>query len=81
MQRAAIFPPLRAATGLPGFVDEPMPAYDAVLLSITRRDATDSTRARDPLKVAEGAIVIQTTQMSIGQVADLIVSTVSRKEG
>ena len=58
-----------------------MPAFEAVLRSITKRDKTDSTRARDPLKVAEGALVIQTTQMSAGQVADLIVSAVSRKEG
>jgi len=58
-----------------------MPVYDSVMRSIANRDAADATRACDPLKVAADACVIQTTKMSIEQVAEMIVNTVSRKEG
>ncbi len=38
---------------------------DLSLAAITERDLRDSTRSVDPLKVAEGAVVIDTSEMSI----------------
>jgi cytidylate kinase len=43
-----------------------------VLHSLKRRDQKDSTRKTAPLQIALGARVINTTQMSIEQVVDLI---------
>jgi cytidylate kinase len=39
---------------------------------VERRDLADSSRAASPLVVAEGAEVVDTTGMSIGQVVDRI---------
>ena len=50
--------------------------YEDILRSIRRRDGIDSTRALDPLKIAPGAVVIQSTQMSVEEVVDSIVKTV-----
>lgn len=50
--------------------------YDEVLRSILKRDGIDSARAMAPLKIAIGAIVIQSTKMSAGQVVDFIVNIV-----
>ncbi len=47
-----------------------------VLADILRRDTVDSTRAADPLQVAPGATVIDTTGLSIDQVVDRIVALV-----
>jgi pantoate ligase / CMP/dCMP kinase len=49
---------------------------EAVLADILRRDTVDSTRAVDPLQVAPGATVIDTTGLSIDQVVDRIVALV-----
>jgi cytidylate kinase len=51
-------------------------AYDDILRSILKRDGIDSSRATAPLKVAPGAVVIQSTKMSVDEVVDLIVSEV-----
>jgi cytidylate kinase len=40
--------------------------YAAVLDDIRRRDALDSTRAVAPLKVAEDAVVLDTTKLDVG---------------
>ena len=42
-----------------------VPAYDDILRSILKRDGIDSSRALAPLKVAPGAVVIQSTTSSI----------------
>jgi pantoate ligase / CMP/dCMP kinase len=47
-----------------------------VLADILRRDTVDSTRAVDPLQVAPGATVIDTTGLTIDQVVDRIVALV-----
>ena len=44
--------------------------YDDILRSILKRDGIDSSRAMAPLKVAPGAIVIQSTKMTIDEVVD-----------
>ena len=51
-------------------------AYDDILRSILKRAGIDSSRAFDPLKVAPGAVVIQSTKMSVDEVVDLIVKKV-----
>jgi CMP/dCMP kinase len=48
----------------------------AVLADIVRRDALDSNRTADPLQVADGATVLDTTGLSIDQVIDRIVGMV-----
>ena len=40
--------------------------------ALARRDRIDSTRSADPLKVAPGALVVDTTNLSAQDVADLI---------
>lgn len=50
--------------------------YGEILRSILKRDGIDSTRAMAPLKVARGAVVIQSTKMSVDEVVDLIISKV-----
>jgi CMP/dCMP kinase len=45
----------------------------AVRDSLGRRDKIDSSRKKDPLKIAPEAVVVDTTAMTIEDVADLIV--------
>ena len=40
--------------------------------SLKRRDAIDSTRSKDPLRIAEGATVVDSTAMSGGEVVQAI---------
>jgi len=46
--------------------------YDEILRSILKRDRIDTARASDPLKIAPDAVVIQSTDMTIDEVVDLI---------
>ena len=48
----------------------------AVIADINRRDTLDSTRAVDPLQIAHGATVVDTTGLTIDQVVDRIVALV-----
>ena len=45
--------------------------------AIERRDAYDSNRAVSPLTVAEGAIVIDTTHLTLPEVVDLVIAEAS----
>ena len=45
--------------------------------AIERRDAHDSNRAVSPLTVAEGAIVIDTTHLTLPEVVDLVIAEAS----
>lgn len=45
--------------------------------AIERRDAFDSTRAVSPLTVAEGAVVIDTTHLTLPEVVDLVIAEAS----
>ena len=49
---------------------------DEVLEDVRRRDHIDSTREASPLRVAEGAIVIDSSELDADEVADLIVRLV-----
>jgi cytidylate kinase len=48
--------------------------YEAVLSDIRRRDELDSTREVAPLVVPHGAAVIDTTGLTVEQVAERILS-------
>ena len=51
--------------------------YEKVLHSILKRDGIDASRQMAPLKVAPGAVVIESTKMSIDEVTDMIVNNIS----
>ncbi|MCL2851549.1 MAG: (d)CMP kinase [Defluviitaleaceae bacterium] len=55
--------------------------YEAVLQEIIERDHRDSTRASSPLRVAEGAVVIDSSDMSVEQVCDIIVKELEMAKG
>lgn len=52
-------------------------SYDNILLDIKKRDENDSSRQIAPLKIAEDAILIDTTDMDIQDVVDKILLIVS----
>jgi CMP/dCMP kinase len=52
-------------------------AAEAVATSIERRDLQDSTRTVSPLRPADDAIVIDTTDLGIDEVVELIIEAVS----
>ncbi|MGF1666941.1 MAG: (d)CMP kinase [Acidimicrobiia bacterium] len=52
-------------------------AAEAVATAIERRDLLDSTRQASPLRPADDAIVIDTTDLGIDQVVELIIEAVS----
>jgi cytidylate kinase len=47
-----------------------------VLEDVRRRDLADSTRAASPLRIAQGAVVIDSSEMDADEVADFIVRLV-----
>jgi cytidylate kinase len=55
--------------------------FDQVLTELTRRDLRDSTRAASPLTIPEGAVVIDTSDLSFQQVVDRVVQMADRLTG
>lgn len=53
-------------------------ATEDALESIRRRDHIDSTREASPLTIPKGAVVVDTSDLSLDQVVDAIVSIVAR---
>jgi len=51
----------------------------ATLADMTERDLRDSTRADSPLKIAADAVVIDSSGMSIDEVFNLMVATVTKE--
>ncbi len=51
-------------------------SYEAVLAEVRRRDQIDSTRAVAPLRPAIDAVIVDSTALTIGQVAARIVALV-----
>ena len=49
-------------------------SFDQVLKDLVKRDKQDMTRNTDPLKIVDDAVVIDTSDLSIRQVVDIIVS-------
>ena len=58
-----------------------MTSYEEVLKSIKERDQKDSTRKIAPLRKAEDAIYMDSTNMTIDEVTDTIVEIVKQKQG
>ena len=54
-------------------MEQPHLAFEEVVADLEWRDANDSTRAADPLRIVEGATVIDTTGLSIDDVVDRVV--------
>ena len=50
--------------------------YDAILAAIVERDKNDSTRAASPLTVPEGAVYLDTSDMTEQQVTEFIINHV-----
>jgi len=53
-----------------------MTPYEQVLSELNARDLQDMTRKTDPLRQAEDAVLVDSTDMSIGEVVDAIVKIV-----
>lgn len=52
--------------------------YDTVLADVIRRDELDSSRATSPLRPAEDAEIIDTSDMDKGEVLDALISLIER---
>jgi len=44
--------------------------YDAVLADLNRRDRLDSTRPASPLKIPEGAVIVDTSKLAFDEVVE-----------
>ncbi|KPP85308.1 MAG: cytidylate kinase [Rhodobacteraceae bacterium HLUCCO07] len=55
--------------------------FDAVLADVKERDARDSERATAPLRPAEDAVVIDTSEMSIDEAVAAAIAVVEEKRG
>ncbi len=50
------------------------PGHDEVVADLARRDQVDSSRAASPLVVADGAVVLDTTDRTVDEVVDAVVA-------
>ncbi|MGZ6779469.1 MAG: (d)CMP kinase [Mycobacterium sp.] len=55
--------------------------YEGVLADVRRRDHLDSTRAVSPLRAADDALVVDTSEMSESEVVDHLVELVEQRAG
>ncbi len=55
-------------------------SYEEILENIKYRDKTDSSREISPLKKADDAIVVDSTNLSINRVADKIIDIIKKKQ-
>ncbi len=55
--------------------------YEAVLADVRRRDHLDSTRAVSPLRAADDALVVDTSEMTKGEVVAHLLELVRRHSG
>lgn len=58
---------------------EQMETYESVLADIQKRDHDDSARAFMPLRVAEDAVVIDTTDLSVDAALDRMIALIEEK--
>ena len=58
-----------------------MTPYEQVLSELNARDAQDMNRKTDPLRQAEDAVLVDSTEMTPEQVVDAIVEIVERVYG
>lgn len=54
--------------------------YDEVLTAVNRRDHLDSTRAVSPLRPADDAVMVDTSDMTLNQVVDHLVDQVRARK-
>jgi cytidylate kinase len=54
--------------------------YQEILAQIQKRDEDDSSRALAPLKPAEDAVVIDSSEMSIDEVVSFILAAINEKQ-
>lgn len=59
---------------------DPSANYESTFADMTERDTRDSTRSDSPLKVADDAVVVDSTGLSINEVFDKMMSVVKQKE-
>jgi cytidylate kinase len=55
--------------------------YDQVLEELRARDQRDSTRQASPLTVPDGAVVVDTSDMEVGEVVDRVVGLAAESTG
>lgn len=55
--------------------------YDEILASVIARDAKDSGRTESPLRAADGAIVVDTSDLSIDDVLERLAQLVAKAQG
>jgi cytidylate kinase len=53
--------------------------FDSIKRELEKRDHIDSTRTDSPLKIAEDAIIVDTTNLSIEEQVDIILKEIERK--
>jgi cytidylate kinase len=56
-------------------------SFEATFADMIERDRRDSARADSPLKIAEGAIVVDSTGLSIDQVFEKMLAAIEAKSG
>jgi len=56
-------------------------SYEAVLADVKRRDHLDSTRAVSPLRAAQDAVIVDTSEMNEAQVIDHLQELVQQRAG
>lgn len=54
------------------------PSYEQVLADIIKRDRDDSTRAVSPLKMAEDAVLCDTTELTLEQSAEKVIGMIKK---
>lgn len=57
------------------------PPYEEVLRDIIKRDENDMNRAESPLRQAEDAVLVDTTELSLEQSAEAIINIINEKTG
>ncbi|MCA1601048.1 MAG: (d)CMP kinase, partial [Acidobacteria bacterium] len=57
-------------------VQDPNVDFEATFVDMTERDRRDSTRADSPLRIAENAVVIDSTGLSIDEVFAKMIAVV-----
>lgn len=62
------------------YLEDKSISYEKILYDMKKRDEQDSTRKNSPLKVADDAIVLDTTAMSIDEVINKIIEIVEKKK-
>ncbi len=55
--------------------------YDLILSNLKKRDEIDSSRQHSPLKIADDAIIIDTSHLTIDQQLKIIIEIIENKKG